>query len=317
MKNLILRILAAVCCVWAINAYAKIILDPPPDVPTGLDSQTFKKLASERNDLLAQFGETQEKIDAQARDCHDVEEGSPKVAECMTKATDVRAAARSYREALARFNEGIAAGVAWQQSASNTDAKLALSAKHPAHPIGIESHGEFHVVAADGSPLSGQNPARLAEKEGVRLVTGHDGEVIMTLPDGTRIRLGPDTVFVPKIQEPKPAPGGSPTMELVEGTLRWVHKESSEMLKMLHESSVERARESRHTLLILNVAVAVRGTDFESVVLPDGSGHIKLFSGEISVTSKLTGADVTLTHGQMITFTKDKVGSVMLIPEGR
>lgn len=330
MKNLIFRLLAIACCVWAINAYGKILLDPPPEVPTNLDAQTFKELTDKRNGLLTQFGETQEKVDAQARDCHDVEEGSPKVAKCMTKAADVKIVVRNYRSALARFHEEIAAGVAWKQAASNLDAKLTMPAAHNARPITIESHGEFYIVAPDGRKLSNQEAAHLTEDDEARLVTGSGGEALLTLADGTHIKLGSNTEYLTKVADPNKGSDeqaamqpdsnsdiGKPTVaELVKGTLRWVHEESSEMIKKLNESASQNARRDHHRLHMVHVVVAERGTDFECLVLPNGSGHIKLFTGEISVTSKLTGADVTLTHGQMITFTKYKVGTVMPIPSG-
>ena len=71
----------------------------------------------------------------------------------------------------------------------------------------------------------------------------------------------------------------------------------------------------RTQIRMSTVILAERGTEFEGTVLPDGSGQIKLYSGEVSVTSK-TGEEVILKPGQMITFTKDEIGTVMPIPEG-
>jgi hypothetical protein len=99
-----LPLLAVVSCVWAIAAQAaNIDLKRPPDVPTGLSAQDFDELTQKRNDLLAQLGATQGKIDSQGRDCRAVEEGSPKVADCRASAKQVGAAVRNYRAALDQF----------------------------------------------------------------------------------------------------------------------------------------------------------------------------------------------------------------------
>lgn len=332
MKNLILRSLALVCCIWAVNSYAKIIINSPPDVPTNLNAHEFKELTAKRNDLLTQFGEVQAKIDSQARDCHDVEENSPKVEECTTKANEVKYAVRSYRAALTRFNDSLAASVAWQQSESNKGSKLSMSTKHKAHPIVIESDGEFYAVMANGRKLSGPDASQLTEDDEAKLVTGPNGSALMTLENGTQIKLGSNTEYLTKVEDSNPGSSEQPSTkhdfnadevkpsvsELVKGTLRWVHEESSELKIMLNESPGE--TRSRHILegkiKVSHVLVGVRGTDFECNASPDGSGQIKLFSGEITVSSKLIGAELTLMHGQMITFTKDKVGAVMQIPGG-
>ena len=238
MKNFILRLMAVVCCIWAVNAYAKIIINPPPDVPTNLNAHEFRELTAKRNDLLIQFGEVQTQIDSQARDCHDVEENSPKVDECMAKANEVKNAVRNYRAALARFTDGLAASVAWQQSVSHKDGKLSMSAKHPAHPITIKSQGEFYVVLANGKKLTGQDASQITEDDEARLVTGPGGSALMTLDDGTNIKLGSNTEYLTKVADNDPGPVEQPATipdnnpnkeklsvsELVKGTsptLRW------------------------------------------------------------------------------------------------
>lgn len=304
MRNLSLRLLAAVCCVWAITGYAaKITLNPPPEVPTDLNAREFKEFTAKRNDLLTQLGEAREKVDSQARDCREVAEGSPKVDECRAKAQEVRTVVKDYRAALERFNASLAERTARQRSMLSNDGKLSVSARHPPRPIAIESHGEFHIVTADGRKLTGREAARLTEDDEARLVTGPGGGALLTLVDGTRIKLDSNTEYLTNLDK-----GKQSVPELVKGTLRWISKEASKLNRELNKS---------HNKLMLGpVYVGVRGTEFECAVLPDGSGHIKLYSGEIAVTSKSAGAVVTLTPGQMIAFTKDRVGAVTPIPGG-
>lgn len=313
MRNHFIQLLTAVCCLWAVNAYAKINLDTPPEVPPGLNSRDFRELMAMRESLMGQFDATRQKIDRQAGNCQSVEKGSPKAAECSAEAQEVKSAVRDYRKALEQFKLRVAESAAWRKFISDMNNKAAN--KRNPHAIAVESHGEFHIVTADGRKLSGQDAAGLNEDDDARLVTGPDGWAFLTLPDDTRLRLGSNTEFLTKAPDSKPDPDDKhPVMELAKGTLRWVHEWSSELSKELKGSAIGRGRWSRK----LNVgagAVATRGTEFECLVLPDGSGNIKLYSGEVSITSK-TGEVVTLKPGQMISFTKEKIGPVTPIPGG-
>lgn len=103
MRNLFIQLLTAVCCLWAVNAYAKINLDTPPEVPPGLNSRDFRELMAMRESLMGQFDATRQKIDRQAANCQSVEKGSPKATECAAEAQEVKSAVKDYRNALERF----------------------------------------------------------------------------------------------------------------------------------------------------------------------------------------------------------------------
>jgi len=51
--------------------------------------------------------------------------------------------------------------------------------------------------------------------------------------------------------------------------------------------------------------IGVRGTDFETNVSTDGSGYIKLFSGQVAITENKLGALLLLSPGEMAKFTAD------------
>ena len=316
MRKLFIPLLATVFCFVAADAYAKIIIKPPQEVPTDLISRDFRELTAKREPLMTQFYATQEKIDGQERNCNLVEANSPKANECIAEAQEVKSAVRKYREALKEFDSRVAAAAAWKKLISDMADKLP---KRPEpHLLDIKSHGEFHITRADGSKLSDEEAANLTDNDDVKLETGADGGAFITLGDGTHLRLDENTVFVkfiPKATDPNYFKDKNSTMELVKGSLLWLHDSSTELIKRLPETTSEtRSRHISEGKIRMSTAqVSERGTEFEGAVLPDGSGQIKLYSGEVSVTSK-TGEEVILKPGQMLNFTKDKIGAVTQIP---
>jgi hypothetical protein len=315
MRRIFVTLLITVFCFLAADAYAKIIINAPPEVPLNLDSRDFKNLMAESNSLSEQFYATQQKIYSQEGNCKSVEENSPKVSECRSEAQEVKSAVRKYREAVKEFNAMIAEAVAWQKAKEGIFNKNSVSANPD--PIAAKPPEDIqHFVTADGLKLDGKDVRLTSENGNEIIATGPDGYALLKFPDGTIIKLGPGSTFVPKIHEPAPVPDKNPTMELVKGKLRWVHEHAHEIKKELNENDGEtRARLIREgKIRVSTFAIAVQGTEFECVALPDGSGNIKLYSGALSVTSK-TGEVVTLTPGQMITFTKDKAGPVTPVGE--
>ena len=316
MRRFFIPLLATVFCFLAADAHAKIIIDPPPEVPPDLNARDFKELTATRNVLLEQFYATQQKIDSQERNCKAVEENSPKVNECRAEAQELKGAVRKYREALQKFKSRIAEAVAWQKATEDIFNKMPVYA-NPDSIAAKPLENIQHIVTADGMRFDGKDVKLTSENGKEIIATGPDGYALLKLPDDTLIQIGPDSTFIPKTHEPAPEPDKNPVMELVKGKLRWLHESSSELKRDLNEPADQVARRKRREgqLKVSNCILANKGTEFECVVLPDGSGNIKLYSGEVSVTSK-TGEVVTLKPGQMISFTKDKTGPVTPIEEG-
>lgn len=306
MRKLIFTtLLAAFFCFIAANGWAKIIINPPPEVPSDISARDVKTLMFENNALLDQFYATQEKIDNQAANCDNVEEGSPKVNECMEEAQAVKNAVRKYREAVQDFGALIAQAVSWQKFVSAMADQTASSAHRNQHAITVESHGEFTILAADGGKLSAQDAARLTDKDKIRFVTGANGWAFLAMPAGTNLKLDPNTELLTKSTDSNSA-DQHPAMTLVKGTLLWWHKYSTELVKQLELPS---SGGDEGTLRLPACVVGVRGTEFESVVLPDGSGHVSLYSGKLLITPK-AGKSFEMMPGQMISFTKNKLGPV-------
>jgi ferric-dicitrate binding protein FerR (iron transport regulator) len=299
------RFLATLCLTtglaWAISARAgEIVLESPPGVPAGLSAPMSKELESQRGALLEQFSATKDAIHSQAQDCGNVEKDSPKAAECIARAGDVRTAVKAYRVALAQFKTNL------QKSLDLLAMEKALSAptRDSARPISIDSQGEVHLVRADGGTISSPNAKAIAEDEDARLVTGATGTVMLTFADGTRIRLGPNSVFRPYAPAASAGEAGDkgPMMRLLKGGLRWAHEVKESLLESSEEGAVRSNRERHRRLGITSLEIGVQGTDFECAVGEDDSGWIRLYSGTIELNPGGHRDVVALKPGEMITF---------------
>jgi hypothetical protein len=87
------------------------------------------------------------------------------------------------------------------------------------------------------------------------------------------------------------------TARLQKGVFRWVTGE------------VARKNPANMKVTLPVGAIGIRGTDFEAMVAPDGSGSVKLFSGQLEITEKKTQRTFPLNAGQMVTFSADGIFS--------
>jgi hypothetical protein len=160
---------------------------------------------------------------------------------------------------------------------------------------GIEGQDPL-LFDGDGRRLSPADTTNIPLDPGTRLVTGGDGHVQMKLPDGTLFTVGPNSDFI--IDEFIYDPNNSPekiAAKLIKGVFRWV------------TGKVTRKAPPQMKVMLRNVTVGIRGTDFEAMVAPDGSGAVKLYSGQLNITEQKTQRTVLLNAGQMLTFSNDGV----------
>jgi hypothetical protein len=290
---------AAMCiavCSWAISAVAaKITLSPPPEVTTALGAAAFAKFAAVREDLLGRMAQTQKAIDHQARDCESVEEGSPRVPECKSRAVEVGGLVRAYRAAVADFKTRMTTAADDERGRLQSEAALSAQSVHRVQPISIEFDGEFRASLPDGRTLTGAETTRLAQAGEVKLVTGAASGARLLLDDGTRITLAASTE-VRRLDPGAGTPGSRLVFELMAGTLHWWH-------------DVNHTANKHFGVRVNNANVATRGTEFECTVLPDGSARIKVHSGIVDVTPADGGDVVTLRPGQTATVRAGKISA--------
>jgi hypothetical protein len=256
-------------------------------IPNNLPSEQREKFTQQRNALEKQLSTLQ----AAAKVFND------KTAENQTDAeyNAVQAQRAEYISAAKAFNRALAAGEA------TAEARAAL----PAAKVFARGRGEFYFVTKDGLKLFGANGAMLPLDGGTRVVTGPDIHLRLLLPDETTFTVGPDADIVLDdfVFDPKTSVGKT-SAALIKGTFRWV------------TGKVPRYQEplSKHLRIAVG-CLGIRGTDFEALVAPDGSGHIKLFSGELEITPHAGGlqphpavrnsSTFLLNAGQAVTFSAD------------
>ena len=154
--------------------------------------------------------------------------------------------------------------------------------------------GEFSIENSDGSKLTNLNiqageAPRIAI--GMRVITGPTGHLQCLLLDETVFTIGPNSDMVlDEFVYDTDRSASKITARLSKGIFRWVtgkavHKDPASM-----------------KVILPVMVVGIRGTDFETKIEPDGSGYIKLFSGELEITPTKDGRAFILKAKQMIKF---------------
>ena len=189
------------------------------------------------------------------------------------------------------FNKDLAAALGYSAEVDKLRAKGKTVAR------ASEIKGDFHILLKDGRTFAGADAAEVPLDGNIRLLTGDNSEAKLVLSDGTyfQLRENADMTITSFDRDPQTS---EPTLvgKLKQGVLHWVH--------VLEEP---RARE--HLSIRMAAAVlAVRGTDVELDVAPDGSGVYRLHTGIVDVTDALTGKILTLKPGEQVHF--DPAGSL-------
>jgi len=197
-------------------------------------------------------------------------------------------------------SEYIRAAKAFNQAVAAAEERAEARADLPVAKVIARGSTGFYFVTKDGLKLSGADGAMLPLDGATRVVTGSDTHLKLLLPDETSFTIGPDgdMVLDDFAFDPKTS-AGTISAALMKGTFRWIT-----------------GKIASHEGMHLRIAVGclgIRGTDFEAVVTPDGSGQIKLFSGELEITPHAGGllphpavrnsSTFLLKAGEMVTFT--------------
>jgi len=167
-----------------------------------------------------------------------------------------------------------------------------------AHFIGYTApKGEFSIKYSDGRVLTNANAKGnivIPVELGARVTTGPTGRVQMLLPDETVFTIGPNSDMV--VDEFVYDPDNNPkkiAVSVTKGLFRLLtgkvaHKDPANMKVKLPVGTL-----------------GIRGTDLETNVESDGSGYIKLYSGELEITP-LDGSPMIVLQGKnMVTFKAD------------
>lgn len=167
--------------------------------------------------------------------------------------------------------------------------------KSPGGSVAIQrvtGSGEYYFLLSDGRRLPGQTVQQipLPVDGSVKMITGSDGHMRITLPDDTIFVVGPnsDMQLDTFVYDPNTS-AGKIAASIAKGTFRYV------------TGKIARKDPSQVKVRLAVGTIGVRGTDYECFVAPGGSGYIKLFSGQIILTQN-NGKDINLEAGEMISF---------------
>jgi hypothetical protein len=211
-------------------AYARV--DAPPPVPSGLSAEQARSLNVQRDALIADY----QTIAGHVRDhnalCRHVAESDARLtAQCRQSNARIDAEEAAYRGRLSTY----------QARLQSTQREVQIGSS--------EVSGNVRLIFPDGTSASGNQLTRTTIPFGTHVRTGFNGQIRMTFVEGTSLTIGPDSDIV--LDEYSSVRS---TIHVIVGHLR---------ARVVHRM---RAFEVRTT----GFAGAVRGTDFDVQVDPDG-----------------------------------------------
>ena len=156
--------------------------------------------------------------------------------------------------------------------------------------------GTVYWLTSDGRqvPITAGGPLYI----GAHIVTGADGHLQVLLLDETVFTIGANSDMVLDEFVYDPASDAHKIMaRLSKGVFRWVTGKT--------------ARKDPASMKVTLPAgdLGIRGTDFEATVQTDGSGIVKLYSGQLQITESKTGHVFLLNAGETVTFGSDGIFS--------
>ena len=158
----------------------------------------------------------------------------------------------------------------------------------------VEARGEYYFLTKDGRKLTGKEANQVPLEEGTRMVTGSSGRIKMKLPDETTFTVGPnsDMVIDKFVYDPDNTPR-TIMANMSKGVFRWVTG------KMAQKDPAQMK------VKIPIGTIGIRGTDFETTVNHDGTGHAMLYFGQLEITEKKSGFTFVLNPGEKVMFGPD------------
>jgi tetratricopeptide (TPR) repeat protein len=156
--------------------------------------------------------------------------------------------------------------------------------------------GPVFWLTSDGHkiPIESGKPIFLNQ----HVITGKAGHLQVLLLDGTVFTLGQNSDMVLDDFVYDPANDQHTIMaRLTKGVFRWVTGKTAR-------------KDPASMKVILPVGtIGPRGTDFEAAVETDGSGDVKLYSGQLEITETKTGRIFLMNAGETVTYGSDGIFS--------
>jgi len=298
VRSAVWRLCAKVLLVVGVGLSPCVLLAQVPkiaDVPISLPELQRQRLTQAKESLIAYRSELVKKAEDHNRKCNAVAKDTPEWKSCSDEQSELEAQRQQYIDAVNSFNHEVEQGVSAQET--RADSK-------PGPLIGGAAavRGDVFWLTKAGQkvPIRSGSPMVLNE----HVLTGPDGRLQVLLADETVFTLGPnsDMVLDEYVYDPKTS-AGKILATIARGSFRFVTG------KMAHQDPTSTR------VKIAVGTIGIRGTDVETEISPDGSGHVKLFSGLVEITAKNTGTLIVLNPGEIVTFSANGTfDSVMKFP---
>ena len=231
------------------------------ELPASVAEPGRSELHEQRQALSRRLTDLKGDITVFNRDCASADKGSVEAARCRQRQGGLQDELNAYRAEASNFNRQVEAVTAFGERRAGADSAVVGGIK-----------GKVFVKTAAGEIRVGPN---FIMREGDEIRIGKHSQIELALIDGSRIRLGPESVFkVEGLQK-------RCNFSLAAGKFRaWV----------------KRTMSRRFAVRTPNVAVAVRGTEF--AVSEDGSGAVvEVFRGEVEAMPVAGGETVLIRAG--------------------
>jgi hypothetical protein len=267
-------------CFWlpGVPAYAEKI-PALAEVPADFPGKTQARLNQRRQKLDREYYEFKEAADAFS--------AKPAKEQSDAEYEALEAWRNRYIDKVKTFNRDILAygGVEGVIKKSPT-----------AFIVGIKARGEVSFETADGRKFGGPLLEGALIDTGTRVTTGSDGHLRMLLPDETVFTIGPnsDMVIDDFVYDPAST-----------STLRKIAVNITKGLFRFVTGKAARKDPAKMKVTLPVGGTGFCGTEAEIKVAPDGSGYVKLFSGEMEITPKKTGIQFVVNAKHMVTFKAD------------
>jgi hypothetical protein len=264
-----------------------------PTVPENTPAAARESLLAKRDQFAAQRAAFIEAATTHNALCKQVPLHTPEAAACEVQRDHLTSELAALQSAADGLNAELRVAAANERERTAATSYMVMPAS---------VRGEVYAVTADGHKSPVDEHRVLTIDARTTIITGATGRVQFLLPDETVFTIGPNGnltmdsfVFDPKTNS------SAFIANIAKGVFRWVSAKAA-------------PHKLDRRLKVAVGTIGVRGTDFELVVLDDGSGYVKLFSGELVITPTDSSPEVIIKGGQQIRFTHDKLELAEAIP---